>query len=276
MIVKWFVFLVLLSTLCSNNSIVSAFVSSSVNNNQQHDRCVRSHLWGGRCSEPLRQRQNNNIKNKSSCPPLSMFGGLFGGDNDKQDGADENELALLKKVVVKGGDLDLDGKFESLSDYIRQWSKLFETDPKGMRLTTPVQVVPSSSLPIVEIEMEHNDDDDDDETETKTETETETDILAEYGVCLLFKKLNTGYKSKDEEAASGRRVEPAKTTSAKKKEAEMKKEGGVEIVVEKLDSDIQVRVKRCNFDEDTTSFKEMSEETIVKELRKAIDIWKKQ
>jgi len=273
MIFKLLVLLVLLSTLCSNNSIVSAFVSSSVNIIQQHDRCIHSHFGG--VSEPLRQSQNNNNNNNNnrSCPPLSMFGGLFGENNDKKDGADENELALLKRVV-KGGDLD--GKFESLSDYISQWSKLFETDPKGMRLTTPVQVVPSSSLQIVE-----NNDDDETETETKTETETEieleTDILAEYGVCLLFKKLNTGYKSKDEEAASGRRVEPAKTTtSAKKKEAEMKKEGGVEIVVEKLDGEIQVRVKRCNFDEDTTSFKEMSEETIVKELRKAIDIWKKQ
>ena len=48
------------------------------------------------------------------------------------------------------------------------------------------------------------------------------------------------------------------------------------MLVEKLISGtIQVRAKRCDFDEDTM-LKEMSEETIIKELSKAIDVWKRE
>jgi hypothetical protein len=63
-----------------------------------------------------------------------------------------------------------------------------------------------------------------------------------------------------------------KTTTKKKDE---KKQGGVEILVEKLSSSsLQVRAKRCEIDDDTM-IKEMSEEVIIQELKKAIGVWKK-
>ena len=57
-----------------------------------------------------------------------------------------------------------------------------------------------------------------------------------------------------------------------KKEQVIVKPGGVEILVE--EQQLQVRVKRCETDEDTM-IKEMSEETILKELKVALDVWKK-
>ena len=66
------------------------------------------------------------------------------------------------------------------------------------------------------------------------------------------------------------------SSSKNKKKKKKKLEGGVEILVEKLVSGtVQVRARRCDFDEDTM-IKEMSEETIVKELRKAVDVWKRE
>lgn len=243
-----------LSMLCSISIVSAAFVSV----NHDVDRslsvpCLHNSHRRAFLSVPVPSNNSNR-----ECPPLSMFGGLFGG-NDKGD-IDENDLALITKVIASSSD---NVKFDSLSDYIQEWSKLFETDPKGMRLTTPVQVVPSSSSSVLR-------------TKKKEEDEEGTNgISAVNGVCLLFEKKDTGYKSKEEEAASGRRV--PETVATKKKKVEKKKEGGVEILVEKLEAngEIQVRVRRCNFDEDNPpSFKEMSEESIVKELKKAIEIWK--
>ena len=50
--------------------------------------------------------------------------------------------------------------------------------------------------------------------------------------------------------------------------------GGVDIRVEQLQNgDLQVVAERCNFDEDTM-IKEMSEQTIIESLRKAMKAWK--
>jgi NACalpha-BTF3-like transcription factor len=90
------------------------------------------------------------------------------------------------------------------------------------------------------------------------------------GVCIIFKPKKTSYKSKAEEDA----VREGKGESKKKKDPP--KEGGVEIRVEKLTKgEVQLVAKRCEVDEDTM-IKEMSEETIIAELKKAIDTWKKQ
>ena len=137
-------------------------------------------------------------------------------------------------------------KFDSLSTYIVEWSKLLENDPKGMGLTTPVTVSTSDATP-------------------------DGDVAAVSGVKILFLKTKTGdaYKSKEEERAT----EEDEEEEIPEKEV---REGGVEVLVEQLnDGHVQVRARRCEVDEDTT-IKEMSEENITSELTKAVDVFMKE
>jgi hypothetical protein len=162
---------------------------------------------------------------------------LFGFGGDKTKSSDD--LASYPKLASS------DQKYESLSEYIRSWSELLESG--GIRLTTPGKV------------------------EVVTAVEPQDDVVSSQGVQIIFQKTDTGYKSKEEEEAMERGEEEEKP---KKKKGV--KEGGVEILVEKLATDeVRVRVRRCNMDEDTV-IKEMSEETILEELKKAIDVWKKE
>jgi len=169
-----------------------------------------------------------------------MFGGLLGVDNKKTEG--DHELALYP---IKSN------KFESLADYIEQWAGLFVVEGshnKGMGLTTPVTVRPTVSG-----------------SDAK-------------GVQILFRQVNTGYKDKD--AAKNDKDEKYKQQQddegKKQQKKEQVKQGGVEVLVEKLpDGGVQVRASRCEMDDDTM-IKEMSEETILSELKKALDVWKKQ
>ena len=91
-------------------------------------------------------------------------------------------------------------------------------------------------------------------------------ITSAEGAKILFKPKQSAYKSKDEERAL------EEGTAEKKKEP--KKEGGVEILVKKLDSEVVVLARRCDMDEDTM-IREMSETSIVDGLKKAINVWKK-
>jgi len=94
------------------------------------------------------------------------------------------------------------------------------------------------------------------------------DAIDQNGCKLVFQKVNTGYESKEEESDD-------KSTSSEEEES---KQGGIEILVQKISADasqsLRVIARRCETDEDTI-IKEMSEETVVKELQKAINVWKK-
>ena len=186
---------------------------------------------------------------------LHLFGNLFA--KEKEDLL-ENELARFSHLVSSNENPTT--KFDSLSNMISSWSKVFFTDDgkKKTGLTTPVTLVelkPSSS----QIEEEEGGSDEDGE------------IVTNYsGVQLLFKKGKTGgraaYQDKDDENKEG---------AAKKKEDTTIKEGGVEVRVEQLSNgDLQVIAKRCDFDDDTM-IKEMSEQTIIESLKKAMAAWKK-
>jgi hypothetical protein len=180
-----------------------------------------------------------------SSSSLFMFGKFFGGSDD-QDG----ELALYPNLATSKTNAD-DVKFKGLSDYIQTWSNLFETDPKGMGLTTKIKLLPSMVDPDGEI------------------------VVRSSGVRLVFKSTDTGYKSKTEEG-EGRNTNQNKDQDQKKKKGKEKLEGGVEILVEKLSSgEVRVRAQRCDLDEDTM-IKEMSEESIISQLGRAIDVWKKE
>ena len=163
-----------------------------------------------------------------------MFGSIFGGSSSK--------LALDEPITVYSNTNDAQVQFEGLGDYIVKWSNMFTNG--GIKLTTPVQVVSTTS---------------------------ENSVI----VRLLFKDTKTGYKTKNEENESGKNRQPSSDAPKKKKDSKGK-QGGVEIVVKKIGKKgVQVVASRCEIDEDTI-IKEMSEETIMSELKQAIDVWKRE
>ena len=172
---------------------------------------------------------------------------------------------LLRIDAGKGAeDTDdgiLDSKYEQLRQYVKQWSGAYEGDRKGTGLTTPV-LVRKSRKPAYEVDG----------------------VVARDGVRILFQTTNTGdrYKSASEERqdekerSSGGSAAPSKKSSSSSSTPVMmkqRKEGGVEVLVEKTtDGNIRVRARRCNMD-NKTIVKEMSEVVIVKSLKRAIEAW---
>jgi hypothetical protein len=155
---------------------------------------------------------------------------------------------------------DLEQSFEELSVYLKEWSSRFENGAKGTGLTTPVSVSRSTFRGDAESSV----------------------VSRKFGVMLQFKQTNTGsrYKSKLEE----KEIEKQSNSSGKPvatpvQSSKQKKEGGVEVIVEQVgtgseSSTLRVRARRCNMD-DSTIVKEMSEETILKSLIDAINVWNK-
>mmetsp|Transcript_12569 Transcript_12569/g.14182 ORF Transcript_12569/g.14182 Transcript_12569/m.14182 type:complete len:665 (-) Transcript_12569:36-2030(-) len=164
-----------------------------------------------------------------------------GGDNNSDD-----------EMVEK--------KFEELANYIGEWSKTFDNGAKGTGLTTPVRVEKSRFL-----------------------KDQDTSIMRrKFGVRLEFKPTATGsaYKSKGEE----REMEQSSSSSSQSQQPvfsnfNQNREGGVEIRVEQIrmkdgKQELRVRARRCNMG-DFTVVKELSEETIVKNLERAVGVWMK-
>ena len=215
------------------------------------------------------------FQNTHSC--LYLFGNLFGNkdQNDDQRNLQENELARFCQLSAptpgSSSSSDSNVKFDSLSIMISEWSKLFIGDDEHddsskknrnvMGLTTPVAVVtlpkPASSPAATKV--------------------PENDVYGEYvidytGVQLLFRKGKTGgrfaYQDKDEQKD---KFDESKT----KKDVPIT-EGGVEVRVELLSNgELRVVAKRCDIEEGTL-IKEMSEQTILDSLRKAVTSWRKE
>lgn len=176
--------------------------------------------------------------------PTKLY--LFFGNKETTDTKDK-ELAYFPKLATSNTNV----KYESLSGFIATWSRKFEEDRKGMGLTTPVKI---SSF------LEEGGDDE----------QLSADLIERSGVRIIFQPTKTGYNSKKEEDSRER----GDGDSDKKKKGPPK-EGGVEISVEKMSNgEVQLTARRCETDEDTT-IKEMSEEAIISQLKKAIDAWKK-
>ena len=168
------------------------------------------------------------------------------------------ELWRSELMFSKEGDVDV--TFDELANYIDEWSAQFENGAKGTGLTTPVSVV-----------------------KPKVSSGDGGSIVRSYNVRLEFKSTNTGsnYRSATEE----RELEQQNGQSLNKKgppglkTLKQKKEGGVQINVELVTSpegeeQVRVRARRCNMS-DSTTVKELSEETIVKNLGKAVNVWSK-
>jgi len=127
----------------------------------------------------------------------------------------------------------------------------FALNPRG--LTTPIRVEPSKIKP-----------------SSLTER---VGVRERSGVQLLFLPTATGknYLSKEEE-----RKRETVGMATKIPRNKMAKEGGIEVVVEITDEDqLRIRAKRVNYAVGVP-LKELSEETILKRLEKAIDVWCKE
>lgn len=171
-----------------------------------------------------------------STTALHGFGNIFGW------GGSSSKVSLNEPVLVYTHSFD-QLEFDGLCEYVEKWANLFTTG--NIKLTTPVTVV-------------------------KVSNENSR------GVRLLFQNTNTRYQSKSDEKEAAD-VDPTTSqddTSRKSKKKEATKQGGVEILVDKSTSSIQVVASRCEIDEDTI-IKEMSEETIIHELKQAIEVWKR-
>lgn len=185
---------------------------------------------------------------------LYIFGGLFGGGSSTKLALSEDvPLTVYSSSSTTGRDNDK--QYDSLGDYIEKWSKLFTNG--NIHLTTPVTV---------ELVVVPNDE----------------DGVRRRGIRLLFKDTRTGYQSKTEEQESNSSqphaasLDDTQANKKKKKQGSSKvKQGGVEILVEQNSKGVQVTAKRCEIEDDTI-IKEMSEETILNELKQAIEVWKRE
>jgi len=182
---------------------------------------------------------------------LHVFGGLFGGGSKLS--LSEEPMTIYSRTTTNVDDEEK--QYEALGEYLEKWSKLFTNG--NIKLTTPVTV---------ELVVPHQ--------------EEGTDGRRRRGIRLLFKDTKTGYKSKTEEKESNQKTtnssqDTNNTNDKKKQAANPVKQGGVEILVEKKDTGLEVTAKRCDIEEDTI-IKEMSEETILNELKQAIEVWKRE
>lgn len=175
-----------------------------------------------------------------------LFGGVFGGD--KTVTSERDAVVLATYTIDAATEADASMKLDSLTDFLTvKWVGLFRSGT--IQLTTPVEFV------------------------TNKVWEAEDGVDAVTGVQLIFKPKDSGYK-KDQ---GYKKDEGDEAAGEDKSKDESPKEGGVEILVEKLanSNKLRVRARRCEVDEGTI-IKEMSEETIISELSQAVDAWKKE
>jgi len=121
---------------------------------------------------------------------------------------------------------------------------------------------------------------------------TSRTILNQEGVRLLFlpTKTGTNYMSREEESQrenDRQRGADNGSTSSPVTRRKISRDGGIDVVVEILNSidenniddglerrQLRVRARRSNYADDAV-IKELSEKTIVKRLKDAVEVWKK-
>ena len=162
------------------------------------------------------------------------------------------ELWRTSLGTLQDEDEDL---YQELVEYVQQWGQLLATS-KG--LTTPIQVDPNGGI--------------------QPSKSVGSILKQQDGVQLLFLPTKTGknYLSKSEERQRESDGQSSKGPSAASLSRRIKKEGGIDVVVEiTRDGELRVRARRCNYANDAV-IKELSEATILKRLQEAISSWKKE
>jgi hypothetical protein len=145
--------------------------------------------------------------------------------------------------------------YDQLVEYVQGWADLMVSS-KG--LTTPIRAT------------------------SGVISRSSRQMLKQDGATLLFLPTKTGknYMSREEELATEkeRRSGGGTATSVSSNVATRKavKEGGIDVVVEiTKDKELRVRARRCNYADDAV-IKELSEQTILKRLQDAVDVWKRE
>ena len=231
---------ILISIILWHKPAVDAFTGSAYRNNAKNASRRTTRV-------EFNQRTHQNfprVTSESSFLLKGFLDGLFGDSSNSEDG-------LLASYDINVDSKDVDIRFESLSDYItNKWINLFVSGE--IKLTTPVKL----------FKGENGIDQDDSSRPGNT--------VRSSRCRLVFQKVESGYESEEEEESPD---------SQSKSSDEEPKQGGVEIEVQMISENddaksLRVEARRCEIDENTM-IKEMSEEKIVKELQKAIDVWKK-
>lgn len=136
--------------------------------------------------------------------------------------------------------------FVQLVEYLKEWGMLLA---ESRKLTTPIEYDISVKGPNAAFEG----------------------VAQRDGLKLLFRPTNTGadYLSKEEERELEKRGASKSTTATRR----LKREGGVEIMVEiTTGGALRVRAARCNMGP-ATVVKELSESSILKQLKKGLDVF---
>ncbi|KAL3936018.1 MAG: hypothetical protein SGBAC_008573 [Bacillariaceae sp.] len=169
-----------------------------------------------------------------------------------------NPSSNKKESSVDLTNLGPSSMYDTLVEYLSEWAELLAETGKG--LTTPILAARG------------------------IESRSASLMRAQDGVRLLFLPTNTGknYMSKEEErkkekasGKSGSSSPDAKKANLEEKIRQTKrnKEGGIDVVVEVTkDDQLRVRARRCNYADDAI-LKELSEETILKRLKDALEAW---
>jgi hypothetical protein len=136
--------------------------------------------------------------------------------------------------------------YDQFVEYIQGWADILATSGKG--LTTPVRATPGINSRSGHLVKEQD------------------------GVSLLFLPTQTGknYVSRTEEKKREEVEQPSKPFRPSVGE------GGIDVVVEVTkNNQLRVRARRCNYADDAV-IKELSEETILKRLKDAVQSWQKE
>lgn len=185
---------------------------------------------------------------------LSVAGALPASmDETNENFWDTAFLCLEGPELLRIDDVGGISLYGKLLEYVQGWAEILADSGKG--LTTPVRAYDG-----IESRSSHL-------------------VDRQDGVQLLFLPTKTGkyYMSKEEERQ--RESETGKKTGTAGAALPLRKtvrEGGIDVVVEiTKDSKLRVRARRCNYADDAV-IKELSEQTILKRLGDAMEVWKKE
>lgn len=176
--------------------------------------------------------------------PTTLFFFNFGGGGDDPD-------RFVKDLFHVDNMSSDTTKYDSLVQYIKEWSNLLQTPGTG--LTTPIKVEQMDDGVQITFVPKRA-------TGKKYKSSHEEKEL---------EKANRESKiGKESQGAGEREITATKVTTGN----EPQEEGGIQIFV-RNDKSLSVHAKRFNYGEEA-AVKEMSESTIVSNLKEALTLWK--
>jgi hypothetical protein len=192
---------------------------------------------------------------------LCVSGSVPASNDDDDDSAEEQQLFWDKAFLCLDGpevwrheNVGDVAMYDQLVEYLQAWGSMLAETRKG--LTTPVT---SELLGVSSSRL----------------------VAMQEGIELLFLPTRTGrsYVSKTEERQQESDADRNLKSSAPMAfNRRTTKEGGIDVVVEITQDEppqLRVRARRCNYGDDTV-IKELSEATILKRLKDAMEVWERE